>query len=437
MSIESEVGRIFDRTSGQPNKKHRKAGGRKWPGPLDDAAFYGVAGELVRRIEPHSEADPAALLIGLLTGFGNLIGRKVFFVADGAKHYTNLFAVLVGETSKGRKGTAWARVIGVLYRFAIGWVEQRVTGGLSSGEGLIWQVRDPIFATETDQYGMQVTVLKDAGVDDKRLMLNEAEFASVLRQVDRQGNTLSAIVRKAWESGNIQSLTKNSPAKATDAHVSILADITGDELRQYLTRTEIANGFGNRFLWACVKRSKCLPEGGQLADDAFDDLIPRMVAAQAFGEKPRRLHRDDDAKALWAKVYPELSEGKPGLSGALTGRAEAQVMRLAMIFAVLDCSPLIRVPHLAAAIALWEYCQASVAWCFGDATGDATADAILEALRGTGDAGMTRTQISDLLGRNVPTSRIAQALVTLKGRGIAVDSSVETGGRAAELWHAV
>jgi len=412
---------------------------RKWPGPLDDAAFYGVAGEIVRRIEPHTEADPAALLICFLVAFGNAIGRGVYFLADGARHYGNLFAVLVGETSKGRKGTAWARVLQRLIGVAGEWAENRVTGGLSSGEGLIWQVRDPIHGTERDKKTKQtVTIVVDAGVADKRLMLVEAEFASVLRLVERQGNTLSAIVRKAWEAGNLRSLTKNSPAKATGAHVSIIGDVTVDELRRYLDRTEIANGFGNRFLWLCVRRSKCLPEGGQLDDDAFGDVTARIADAIAFARTEQQLYRNKAAKELWAKVYPDLSEGKLGLAGALTGRAEAQVMRLALVHAVLDCSSVIRVEHLTAGIALWEYCNESVTWCFGDATGDSVADVILNALRGVGEAGLTRTEVSDLLGRNVSATRIAQALAALKARQLAVDlrESTDGPGRPVERWFA-
>jgi len=120
----------------------------------------------------------------------------------------------------------------------------------------------------------------------------------------------------------------------------------------------------------------------------------------------------------------------------MTGRAEAQVMRLAAVYAVLDCSAHIRVEHLTAALALWEYCDASVVWCFGDATGDSVADAILRALRGAGEAGLTRTEISDYLGRNVQTGRIAQGLVTLKARQLAVDSRETTGGRPIERWTA-
>ena len=81
-----------------------------YPEPLGPAAFHGLAGAIVRRIEPHTEADSVALLFQLLAAFGNLIGHDQFIVADGARHYLNLYGVLVGQSSKGRKGTSWNHV---------------------------------------------------------------------------------------------------------------------------------------------------------------------------------------------------------------------------------------------------------------------------------------------------------------------------------------
>src|SRR5438309_1857285 len=57
------------------------------------------------------------------------------------------------------------------------------------------------------------------------------------------------------------------------------------------------------------------------------------------------------------------------MAGAMTSRAEAQVMRLAMIYALLDCSEAIRVEHLEAALAVWQYAEASVNHVFGGSAG--------------------------------------------------------------------
>src|SRR5262249_53961795 len=104
----------------------------------------------------------------------------------------------------------------------------------------------------------------DPGVVDKRLLVVESEFASPLCVMKREGNTLSSLLRLAWETGSLRSMTKNSPARATGAHISVIGHITRTELCRHLDETETANGFGNRILWVCARRSKVLPEGGSL-----------------------------------------------------------------------------------------------------------------------------------------------------------------------------
>ena len=240
-----------------------------WPEPLCAEALHGLAGDVVDLITPHSEADPAALLVQFLIAFGNAIGRGPCFEVEGVQHATNLFAVMVGETAKARKGTSWGRIRRLFELGDSAWVRTRVESGLSSGEGLIWAVRDPGERHERISEGGQTRYeprIGDPGVADKRLLVLEEEFASTLRTMGRDGNTLSPIIRRAWDNGNLSSLVKNSPCRATGALISIIGHITAEELRRYLDRTEAGNGFANRFLFVCVRRSKMLPEGGSLSD---------------------------------------------------------------------------------------------------------------------------------------------------------------------------
>ena len=99
-------------------------------------------------------------------------------------------------------------------------------------------------------------VLLHEGVDDKRLLVTSGEFMGVLQVMRRQGNTLSPVVRAAWESGYLVSPTKNSPAKATGAHVSIIGAISKEELLRAVEEVDADNGLLNRFLWCCSRRSK-------------------------------------------------------------------------------------------------------------------------------------------------------------------------------------
>src|SRR5262249_48740278 len=151
----------------------------------------------------------------------------------------------------------------------------------------------------------------------------------VLKVMERQGNTLSALVRQAWDTGRLRTLTKNTPAQATDAHISLIGHVTAEELRRYLRATEQANGFGNRILWVLVRRSQSLPEGGQFAAEDLAELREHFQAALAFGKTVGEMHFDTAAREHWHAVYDELAAGRPGMAGAMTARAEAQTRRLA------------------------------------------------------------------------------------------------------------
>jgi len=391
-----------------------------WP-ILPSAALYGLAGDVVRTITPHSEADPVAILVQLLTAAGNLIGPALHCVVESTRHALNLFSVLVGETSKARKGTSWDHIARLGGRVDEQWVRERVTKGLSSAEGLIAEVRDD--ATPPC---------------DRRLLVVQPEFASVLKVMAREGNALSPALRDAWDSGDLRTLVKHDPLRAKGAHISLIGHITRGELLRYLGDTEAHNGFANRLLWVCVKRSKYLPEGGKAPEEELSALAERLSTvlrwAQQSGET--EIRRDDKARGLWARVYPRLSEGCPGLLGAATSRAEAQVLRLSAIYAMLDCSLVVHPEHLQAALGLWDYCLTSARLIFGDATGDPIADRIRAGLDSAGAEGMTRSGIRDLFGRHISSERISQALTQLVALGVADRQTERTEGRSVETWFA-
>ena len=410
-----------------------------FPKPLLPAAFHGLAGDFVRRVLPHTEADEAALLIQFLDVFGNVIGRTAHAIVDGASHYCNENVVLVGRTSKSRKGTGLKHVKNLFKYVDPTWSKDCITPGLSTGEGLIWSVRDPIWETkpvkENGQFtGKYETVQVDPGVSDKRLMVIEEEFSKVLVVADRKDNTLSAILRSAWDGDDVlRSMTKNSPARATDAHISIIGHITREELRSKLTEAAAANGFGNRFLLPAVNRSKVLPEGG--GSYGVADLVGHLKKAIAFARKTGELKRDEAARKLWAKVYPKLSAGKPGLLGAITARAEAHVLRLSDLYALLDCSALVRVEHLLAALAVWKYCEDSARWIFETKTGNKQADRVLAALKVAGEKGLTKWEItSDVFSRNATRFEIDEALRVLHSQRLAFRKEEKTSTKPAERW---
>ena len=205
--------------------------------------------------------------------------------------------------------------------------------------------------------------------------------------------------------------------------------------RIFVEVTEQGNGFGNRFLWVCVRRSKALPEGGAPWPSELDRLLPRLLQAREFAKSVQRFERTPEARELWADMYRQLSEGAPGLLGAMTARAEAQVMRLACLYALFDLVPEVRPVHLRSAHALWRYCEDSARFIFGESTGDPDADRILVELRKRGQ--LDATQIRDLLGHHGSEERRLRIAERFVREGLARIDSVPTGGRDREVWTAV
>ena len=416
------------------------AGEIAYPAPLGKAAFFGLAGDVVNEILPITEADEAAILFQFLLFFGNVIGRNAHMVADGVPHYCNLNAVLVGPTSKARKGSSRWRVRRLFQEIDEHWVKDCGASGLSSGEGLIWAIRDPITKLVKDKKTKtHELVTIDEGVPDKRLLVTETEFANVLKVMIRETNTLSVIMRQAWDCEPcLRTLVKNSPARASDPHVSVIGHITKEELRALLAETEMANGFGNRHLWPAVRRSKCLPEGGngkRTETKNFKTLAERLRRVVEFAKTAGELKRDEAARKLWAEAYKDLSSSKPGLVGAINARAEAQTLRFQQIYALLDFSRTIRVEHLEAALECNRYSEDSARWIFGSGTGNKIADRILAALLAAGKRGMTKTEISvEVFNKNVSRFGIDEALRLLFHQQLAFRTVEETGGRPAETW---
>jgi len=387
----------------------------QWPGRIQEEGFHGVAGEAVRKLEPHTEADEAALLIQLLTAWGNLATRGPYVLAENNKHHSNLFCVLVGVTSKGRKGTSWGRIRGIVESVDDNWVKNCLISGIGSGEALIDALNK----------------------EDHRRLVIESELARLLAIMNREGTTISSIFRTCWDSGEAHVIVRMKEAHVTDGHLSLIGHVTRDELKRCLSDVEIANGFGNRILWVCTKRSKELPFGGGSID--FGDIPSQLREATQFTRRigNTRIDFDSEAHDLWPIVYHDLSQGKPGLFGAATGRGEPQVLRLALVYALLDRSEKIRIEHLRAGLAIWRYCEASALYIWGDALGDPTADEILRVLRAAGQAGMTRWEITNHFGRNKTASELERACRVLTELGLVRFDTESTGGRSSTRYWAL
>lgn len=345
-----------------------------WPAEPSADAYHGVLGEIVEAVVPHTEADPVALLGSLLATAGACMGHwKTIY--QGSAQAANLFVVLVGDSATGRKGTAGSIVRDVMTAAYPEW-QQLVVAGLGSGEGLIAH-------------------LKRKEETEHRAVVLESEFGRLLTVMDREGSTLSPVIRDAWDGSPMGRFLAREQSLVTWHHVGVVAHVTPVELRSKLTSNDAANGFGNRFLWLAVHRTKLVPfpeSPKDLIAPFAEDLRLAIESAQVPGDVPWSAR----ARDRWEWLYATLTvRPRHGLLGAMVARMEAQISRLALLYALLDRSDTVDLPHLAAAEALWSYAERSVAYVFGPSTGNRNADVLRDYL---GDGPLEWEQAKKAIG---------------------------------------
>ena len=348
------------------------------PSRMDKAAFRGVLGEIVERVEPDTESSPEAILGQLLVAFGNVIGRRAHWRINATSHHANLFMVIVGPTGAGRKGTSWGITRWLIGQCDSNWEKRPTPSGLTTGEGLI-------------------RLCKEAGAP---LLAVESEFSRLLKNGARDNNTLLDVLKQAWETGCLSVPTRNEPLYVPDAHVSLIGHSTYGKLRKRISQEDLEDGFVNRFLWLHTYRTRCLPEGADFnaLKDAIAPFIQSLTFAIDFAKHDDSIEgmpylRDAEAKAMWRPLYEQLTETLPGNYGEAVERRAPIVARLAMIYAVLDRDCYVRKSHIESAMAFWNYCDATAAHIFGKPKADKTLSRLMGLLDAS-EKGLTRTQIA-------------------------------------------
>jgi Protein of unknown function (DUF3987) len=385
-----------------------------WPAPLEVPALHGVLGDIALAVAPHTEADPVAVLGTLLVMFGAACGGTRTFY-QGSQQRANLSVLLVGETGfRGRKGTA-LDVARSVFRLAYPELDTLWLVGVASGEAVTGHL----------------TRLQAEGGTEDRVLLVEPEFGRVLTIMNREGSTLSPVLRNAWDGVPLGHARARDESLVTRHHVALLGHVTPIELRAKLTDTDAANGFANRILFLAVRRSRLIPfptEPDDLVRPFVEPLHRAIVEARAIAS----LELTDAARDRWEAFYLALaSEPRLGLAGAVTGRHEAHVARLALVYALADRSPAIDLEHVDAAIALAEYARRSAVWALGDSTGNRHADILRRILV---DGPVAWRDAKAALGLRTAAD-LAQAVGVLVDAGLAVVVPVPQpgGGRPRRL----
>lgn len=393
--------------------------------------LHGVLGQIVGQARGYTEADDVGVLGSLLAGVGMVIGPDPHVMVGSTRHSLLCWPLLFGSSGSGRKGEATATARQFLNSSALEF-SSLVVGGLSSGEGLIERLKDPV-EVDPDSKRKQPEWL---GTDDKRLLVIESEFGSVLARAKREGSTLTSVLRQAWD-GDRLSVMNRAALTASSSHVALIGHITPKEFRLRLAEADMAGGLYNRFLPLYVEKSKRLPRP--------DPIPPELVFAateqlrQCIGRARRvgQISLGPDAGELWDnELYDEFAgDDEETVASEFLRRSAPNTLRVAALYAALDGSDQITAEQLTAVGALVRYAVGSARYVLGHASRDVRIDRIRRRIEESPSGYLTRVEVSDLFGRNLKADLLDELIEqVLADDTYAATKVASTGGRPALVY---
>ncbi len=351
------------RTDQEPLDTHRNV-----PEP-DPRCLYGLVGEVGLAAGKTTEANPFAVAANAMAFLSAAVGRGPYLLVGNTTHHARLFTLHVGRSGRGRKGDAASlvrRLEQAIKARSLAAAPKVHSGGLSSREGLAFLIHD----------GYMDGAKEVEPIHDKRLWVLESEFANVLHQSKRDGNTLSTALRDCWDGVSIKPATKTNRMHATDPHVCLSGAVTPGELRELIAARDLSNGFANRFLILWAERTRMTPFPRPTPQERVDELVSRIIKVleschaldpDAANSLPVSLSAA--AQLRYSELYlGELNDTSHGerINGMLERRAP-MLLRIAMLFALCDLTAEITLAHIEAALAWIRFGVESVKYIFASA----------------------------------------------------------------------
>ena len=341
-----------------------------------------------------------------------MVGPMAEAHAGSAKHPPAIYAALVGRTSRSRKGTSERETSALLEGVEEGWEHRHRVGGFGSGEAFIEHA---------------------ASAPGDAIYMVEPELARLLTVASREGSSASSVLRAAWDCQRLEHRVRKQTLEAPATPVSLLGHITSEELRDGrhgLRLVEVMNGFGNRVLWTYVDRRRIIPDPEPLPNHIKNELVARLRLSLVAARKAGVVRRSPQANDLWIDLYGRMADDDPGgIVGALTARAEAQVLRLSLIYALINGASTIDVGHLQSAWELWRYSRWSAQHLWvGQGSGDPDVDRVA-AILATGEE-LTSTALDRMFSGHKSIPEIREKAIAA---GIAVEVSRPSQGRPSKV----
>jgi hypothetical protein len=332
---------------------------------ISEECFYGIAGTLANESAPEVGVSREAVLFQFLIFIGNMCEHKFYFNLGGSKLYLNDYLLIVGETSKAKKGTSLKTVKYFIEKINSDYYKLCIRTGVNSGEGLVNSVRDKVISKEKNKKGEEVETILDEGGKSKIALFIEPEFSRLMKSGKRDGNTATEILRQAWDGDYLEVVVKKDSCSSSDHHISMIGHITQNEFEFLNSNVDSTNGYLNRFLFCRIFNGSPVPLPISFDKLSFD-FMPELHSAMAFikNTEIEELALEEDAKELWTDIYNNFFYSPDDNYSDLMARTPTHILKMAMIFAVLDRNNRISKDHLISAKAIVDYSNDSIRFIF-------------------------------------------------------------------------
>lgn len=417
---------------------------------LKNAALHGILGEMVEAACANSEAVPTSVAIHILGRFAATLGRTAYIQIGDEQRHLRMFALIVGPTAKGRKGTSSQMprklfdMVELNFLQYASWLPLQQLSALATGEGLIHRLRDPHTWSTGDKEHV------DPGVADKRLFCDVSEFAGVLAQGRRDGSTLTTVVRDAFDGVPLTIPTKTSFNRASHTHVVIVGSVPETEIVRNLNEVDKTNGFANRFPMFYSARDKIVPSPKPTDEKLIRKFAEHLAWAIWEGSQLGEVPMSTEARGYWeGELYGEIENADyPPNVSSLLARRTTHTLIFAALLALLNRGKVIELKHLEAANAWMDYWAETVLFVFssGEQNEQAIKDKSLrdELVTTIGSLGGRKVSHTDLVKKvtnkhqrkDLNSKQVKDAMEALQRESPAriISTTVTTVGRPATYY---
>jgi hypothetical protein len=399
---------IKEGPSAQSSITTNGASGSIWAGDLADAALHGPLGSFARNVAEITRAHPAGVLLAALPFAGAFLARTAYFRYGETMQFPRLFVMTVAKTPYAQHTT----LLGPVYRLITA-----VTKMMPAVDA-VEVVSGPIISTR------QMICRSGAAGDNPQPIVVVGGFDGSWWR--RRGSSVHTKMCNNWDGLNFPDLS--DPRRLPCPPIGIVGHQCQDDL---LEVAPTAFGVASRCLWCCIDGHEVGAQPKPLAEEKLNELAKGLTAGIAKARSLNEMGFAEGALALWRASYPVLTRERKDFVANVVLLGGAQVIRVAMVFALLDGSRLIEEPHLRAALTVWHYCRESAERVFGARSGDPLAQHLQSLLQ----AGPhTRTQMHAALHNHTSRAHLSAALASLEADGLVVRERSPTSGRPRETW---